>query len=545
MTLNVSDPDSAALPFEYGLVFHGPADWKAWNAAHTNAVSSAVRKHVRSEIRKYGIPDHPLGLAIPRNALHALSAEGGDVVYACETSATRALLAGLRDLASTENRYSCRRLKILAKGLLPRHLTRLRKAHPFTVSTETATAPTAGIGYDLVLADLTQTEAAEVFSELSSLAEYLVSHGRLMAALPFKPEPDNGPASSVSWPIIGDLKKIGFDTTTVRWYASQSKGIVGEDGRGVFVADSRKSPSRAAPQARRPEGFIGVIGLPRSGTTMLTALLEANSQIQGVYEPWNANIKRYSSTIGVTDINELDTRDPFDLSIDEFMAEFKIALSPQDRWLLVKETTTYRPYIDAMEALLSKPASPAKRHLIWLVRTPFHVYLSELEARKKWWGSPDLDHSPELFTRWATRSLRSVHWLRALARRFDGTIVSYESLARDTEKTLERLMTRMDIPFEAEQLSFHKTLRKSAVKGDLGLAKNPQAVSDRSLASRQAEFERLRDSIVGLPLFAPIEALSNWTLGLAGRGAIGGRDPLAGELDAIPLPSPLKKRTRS
>ena len=39
------------------------------------------------------------------------------------------------------------------------------------------------------------------------------------------------------------------------------------------------------------ERFLGVVGLPRSGTTLLTALLDAHPAIALYYEPFNASKK--------------------------------------------------------------------------------------------------------------------------------------------------------------------------------------------------------------------------------------------------------------
>ncbi|WP_156120510.1 hypothetical protein [Neosynechococcus sphagnicola] len=107
-----------------------------------------------------------------------------------------------------------------------------------------------------------------------------------------------------------------------------------------------------------------------------------------VYEPWNASKKNPK---------------PFDLDLGNFLDSFSIDLQGKPI-LAIKETSTRLDYIRAIDNLLSGVKEPIKSNLIWIIRNPFHVYLSEVSARKDWWGEDKLEHTSEVFEGWARKN---------------------------------------------------------------------------------------------------------------------------------------------
>jgi len=531
---NCRDQDPR-VDLEHRVIFRDAESWTSWVSAHPSTLSPEARASAVALIKAQGITAHPLGHSVPPEDVRVSLGPGGDVLHFRETGALRAALAAFIDSQSEEPEYARRRLKILAVGLLPRHLGPLRRKQPFITAADEydlGQVPT-GRGFDLVLGSLMDASRQEIEKRMLECVAQLGANGRLLLSAPFTPDAasDKTSANRLTWSLMLTLRHQGFQQIDVIWYSSRSRGILGIDNNGTFVIDARRRPTtseadRAAPQ----RGLIALIGLPRSGTTLLTALLGAHSDIHAIYEPWNSRRTRFEAYIARNEIQAVLEADPFDLSIEAFRSEIVANTAINSPWLLVKETTTAPEYADAIEGLLCKPPTPPHTHLIWLVRSPFHVYLSEIEARKKWWGASDLEHSKELFERWARRSLRSFQRLLTMSRRFAGLIVSYEALARDTLPTLRTLMQRMDIPFQASQLSYYKTLKPTAVMGDLSLATNPREVSDQSLISRQEQFEALRHTISASPAFARIASLSHWVDGLALKGVMAASDAYTDEL---------------
>jgi hypothetical protein len=530
-TTQTGEPDpqqaKARAALEYRIVFSDAASWRDWSRANADALSLQVRQSALSSLRARGIPAHPLGKRISPEEIWIDQAGEGDVIHLRESSANRAALEALRELSEREPAYARRRLKIFASGLLPRHVGQLRRKQPFLVTAEDLNGderePTPR--FDLVLGCLSGTGRPALEEELSECAARIASHGRLLLSVPFAPDArkEETVTDRLTWSIVEELHREGFEDVDILWYASESRGILGAGCNGTFVVDARR---KSLPESRLGQeglGVIALIGLPRSGTTMLTALLAAHADIRAVYEPWNAERAKYDHLIASRQPDAFSAFDPFDLSVGEFCSEMGIAAGPKP-WLLIKETTTVAEYADAIEALLCKPPRSSRYRLIWLVRAPFHVYLSDIEARQKWWGIPDIEHSREVFERWARRSLRFFRRLFQLSRRFDGLIVSYEALAGQTEPTLRSLMEQLGIEFQSGQLGYHKRIEKADIRGDWSLVNNPREVSSQSVIARQREFDALKDTISAVPEFELIERLSHWADRLAASAVIRASD---------------------
>jgi hypothetical protein len=176
---------------------------------------------------------------------------------------------------------------------------------------------------------------------------------------------------------------------------------------------------------RRLRQVIGVVGQPRSGTTLLAAMLGMHSRINAVFEPWN--------------LKHAQTGNGCRITLDDFIISLDVKFSAQQDVLLLKETTTELAYVNGLASLLSSLTGPVRPGLIVIIRNPFHVYLSEIEARRKWWGANGLTISSETFDRWASRTLDALGALRSLAERFDGVVITYEKLTR-SPKSVGKLL---------------------------------------------------------------------------------------------------------
>src|SRR5690606_11649711 len=124
--------------------------------------------------------------------------------------------------------------------------------------------------------------------------------------------------------------------------------------------------------------------------------------------------------------------------------------------LLVKETSTRAVYLQRMRRLLDTVEDAGQRKFIVLIRNPFHVYLSEIEARVNWWGHSEAKVSTSTFDGWALRSIRSFYRMLALAERYRGILVSYEYLVNRHHEAIQRLMQQVDVPVSEMQFDFQK-----------------------------------------------------------------------------------------
>ncbi|WP_375287127.1 hypothetical protein [Sphingomonas sp.] len=232
--------------------------------------------------------------------------------------------------------------------------------------------------------------------------------------------------------------------------------------------------------------LIAIAALPRSGTTVTAALLGAHSRVHPVFEPWNGHRER------------IDPAAP--MPWPDFLTTFA-ADAPADRdVLLVKETSTLDPFLDRIDELLRTAPAGVARELVVLVRNPFHIFLSLVQARRDWWGAPETQADSDTFVRWVRRSRRNLRRLGDLARDHDALIVPYEKLTAKPQAP--RFLSRtLGLRFEDEQFAFDRTVDPKTIRGDIGLSKAPRPLSDASVDRREAEFEAIRPALESLAEF--------------------------------------------
>jgi hypothetical protein len=246
---------------------------------------------------------------------------------------------------------------------------------------------------------------------------------------------------------------------------------------------------------------LGLLGLARSGTTLLCSILGVHPGIEAVYEPFNAEKKR-----------EL----PPNLRLDRFFAEFPIAMNDKEI-LLVKETGTQIAFLDRTAELLRSATPPIRRDLIVLLRNPLHAFLSILEARKNWWGG-EHEISAEAFQSWSRHNLAALGRLLRLGREFNAVLVSYERLVADKERLVPELMRHLGLPFVERQLNFEQHVDRRQVRGDITIEKNPTAISDARVRERDAELAKFVDRIKDAADYPRVSQAAQLIVGFAETG---------------------------
>ena len=140
------------------------------------------------------------------------------------------------------------------------------------------------------------------------------------------------------------------------------------------------------------DAVIGLIGLPRSGTTLIHRAMAAHSRADGVIEPYQAGrAQGYCTT---------------DLS--RFLVDHRIA-PDADRALIVKETTTRSANVQHLfELLASAQLLGVYVGLVLILRCPFEAYLSQIEASRRLWKEKKLiSHSVSTFKTFVDVSRKS------------------------------------------------------------------------------------------------------------------------------------------
>jgi hypothetical protein len=237
--------------------------------------------------------------------------------------------------------------------------------------------------------------------------------------------------------------------------------------------------------------IIGLVALPRSGTTVVTSVLGVHSRVKSVYEPWNAAKEKINPANRMT--------------FDEFMTTFNINVGKKTI-MLVKETATQISFLERLNELLLTAPHKCDRELIVLLRNPFHIFLSEIQARREWWGEPNLIVTTEIFDAWAHRTLGAMRKLIDMAKSFNAMLLSYEAISRSPME-ISRVMEELGLEVEAAQYEFERHVDVKLVRGDKGLAARPRPLTDSSVSSRETEVNGILGEISDARSFSTIMRL--------------------------------------
>ena len=244
--------------------------------------------------------------------------------------------------------------------------------------------------------------------------------------------------------------------------------------------------------------FLGLVGFPRSGTTVLTALLDAHDDVCMYYEPWNASPQqRPNPPATVGDFRALMER----------RFGFSAAGAPLVGF---KETVTYSESREFAVRTIDNVARETPTSVVWIFRDPIHCFLSKLDGARKWWGRPDAGFSRAALEQYLRESGPHLAALQDLVGRHGGTIVSYEALASRPEETLRALMHALDLPFCAAQLDYYKAgAHPERVMGDPDVRERPSPVSRAASERRAHEAGSHRDvieDVLSAPEFAGFQS---------------------------------------
>lgn len=548
------------MALEIAENFETLEQWQAWCNRNPTALTPAAGQAIAAAVRQSGLEDPFTGQHVPAAEVkingdnYRETIRGGRFYSrtraAIETLFDRKLCPGpigpMTRIFATE---AITDFALAMRGRFPRFIgseyapTLEERAQLFPIEHQDLQALSLDSdSFDVVMSNDVLEHVPDIDRALGEIQRVLRSGGVLIATFPFfyaresgmrkaelrdgkvhhlmPPEYHGNPARPgegslvfeiPGWDILARARAAGFDRAVMRFRASTGRGIAGKEVAGVFILIARRAmaqPRFVAPattgavEAKPRYGLAGLVGLPRSGTTLLASLLDVHSRCQVAFEPWNANRKTLKS---------------LSVSYDEFRANFNLA-DDDDRLLVVKETTTHCGYIDAIDYLLRSTPSGQLRRAIVMLRDPLHIYCSMIDARRKWWGRPDLQHSPESFEEWATGAIQGLKRLILLAFDHPTIFVDYDSLVRQPQAALDSLMAELGFESEPQQLHFEKHLDRSKVRGDVGLATAPRAIDRRSTVQRQEEIAALETTLRVSRRYAPLAALRELVSALSAAG---------------------------
>jgi SAM-dependent methyltransferase len=539
---------------EIRVDFQSEDQWKVWRSNHGSSFP-AWKKSVVASVRESGFiepitmqPVDPSDIAITAgNIRESLS-------HSELNARKRGLLLEFDTLRRQTARIGARSARIFAPEALSRIALILRGLYPYFLGTEFIPDPLKRAHYypiqhadlaeldmpdavyDLVIASDSLEHVSDLERALSEIARVLRPGGLLVSTVPFDPEGTAG-SRLPSWGILDTCRAVGLTDARMVLHASSIHAIMGDSAPGVFVLSAAKSNGEKSRPLRswiwnaaKISRVIGVLGFPRSGTTMLTAVLDAHEDVVAIYEPWNAHKKAIAAgTMAIT--------------MESLFAEAE-SLNAAAGTLVIKETTAEAAYSKNVSEILSQAHPPISRYLLLLLRNPFHCFLSEIEGRQKWWGEAGLEVNLAVFDRWAHRTLGSLLQLLGLASAHPSAFVFYETCVSRPEESFEKIMRAIGLPFVPDQLRITEKANLSRIRGDLSLIENARDVGDSSISKRSAEFDLCYDKFSGSRLFNQIERATALFDQVGHCGLIGADDPMhttfaAALLEIVRTPTPL------
>ncbi len=206
---------------------------------------------------------------------------------------------------------------------------------------------------------------------------------------------------------------------------------------------------------------MGVFGVPRSGTTLLTALIDAHSKAACVYEPWHSKRLRLEQT-----------------KLDDLMALVR-AQGKELNLVCYKETATKLYYLTNIDNLLDDASRVSRVSLVWIVRSPMDAFLSQIAADHRW-RKGLFNPNPSNFKYWAGITYATFLQMSELLKKYQSCIVFYDNLTAHPERVLKDVMSMGGLEFESEQLNYHDTINRKAVRGDRFVIDEARPVLEQS-----------------------------------------------------------------
>jgi hypothetical protein len=232
--------------------------------------------------------------------------------------------------------------------------------------------------------------------------------------------------------------------------------------------------------------FFVLLGIPRSGTTITGAILEAHPEVELFFEPFNAYFHESSRLF--------DTPEAF---AEEFLRRSGQRRKPGAVHVGGFKEVSERPEgLHWAKELLTRFHAQVPVKVLLIVRDPVHTYLSRVEGARKWWGYPDAQPTEKRFVAYVNGMVKSYQLFDEMLTAFGGLVFSYKGLVETPEQVLPELMGYLGVTYQPEQMEYFKLKRpKGLIKGDYDVATEPKPISTASLANRQREAEEFLGSI--------------------------------------------------
>jgi hypothetical protein len=206
------------------------------------------------------------------------------------------------------------------------------------------------------------------------------------------------------------------------------------------MAETNDTRETAGPAGAGLASLCGIIGPPRSGTTLIAHAIMSHPAVCGILEPYHG--RRASGFV--------------DTSPQGLLRACAVQTAGRPH-LFVKETTTRPENGQLLLELLGRARGDGLyTGLVIILRCPFAAYLSQVEASSTLWKQKHFTEVDDrTFGAFASGVKEGLKTVCIQARQQHFRLVSYEAFCRNSEQELARLMALVPLPLDAaRQLSF-------------------------------------------------------------------------------------------
>jgi hypothetical protein len=223
------------------------------------------------------------------------------------------------------------------------------------------------------------------------------------------------------------------------------------------------------------ENIVALVGLARSGTTIIARCVGMHSRVSLIMEPYHT--RRHQ--------NYLET------DYQKLCADFGVEVPAGPKSLLIKETCSHPENIERTIICLERAAAQGiHAGLVVVLRSPVEAFLSQVEAVEMLWKETadckDSAESIDAFWRSAKRALKII---RARMFSFPRRLVLYDRFLCEPEQELVRMMGLFSYGLEAAQLAPDpiRWRKIASLGGDPKSADLRRGISAESKTDRRAQ----------------------------------------------------------
>lgn len=245
------------------------------------------------------------------------------------------------------------------------------------------------------------------------------------------------------------------------------------------------------------DNIVALIGMPRSGTTILSRLIANHSRVEKIIEPYQAR----------RDTNYAES-DPRKLCRDFSVTE------RENTSLLVKETSS-RSNIEHIRSLLNASHDCGYRSAyIFVLRSPLEAFLSQVDAAARLWArKPAFSRDKtSIIGFWGAFRHSMTHYFD-FGLRFHGRVIVFDAFVRNPPQQIGRAMGLFGYPLEPKQLELNRSDPKFG--GDPSARKAQAKLIDDRDHFRSDEVERLIGDFSSVPEFRAMSILHEYVKAVA------------------------------